>query len=191
MKYINIIIICVFFIFGCSVKSDSKKFPYYKLIIEFAQKIKKETGLVHTGYGINNTLPEGYHRKGIGNFDASFRLQKNKNDEITLEFARNLILFLGENFLQEINSDLEVRPDLDFYPFTSDSIDITVHFEDENRVDLGQGVALIYFKRGKIIYQGYKIQEYATRYGTVGKHFTIHEESYAEALEIVKKQKGI
>ena len=195
MRFINLGLFFVFLLSSCScrgkVRSNIRDYPPYKLIIEFAQSIKQETGLVHTSYGINNSLPEGYQGKGIGSFKASFRLPKTKNDEISLEYARNLIVFLWERFLEDINSNTEIRPKLDFYPFTSDSINITVHFEDENRIALGQGVALVYFKRGIIEYQGYKIEEYATRFGTLGKHFTIHEESYAEALEIVKKQKGI
>jgi hypothetical protein len=191
MKFTNLILCCLFLISSCAKKDVIGNFPPYKLIIEFAKKIKPETDLVLSGYGINNGLPKDYQKKGIGSFRASFKLPKEKNDEISLEYARNLIVFLGERFLEEINSNSEIRPDLDFYPFTSDSIDITVHFKDENQIDLGQGVALIYFYHGKIVYEGYKIEKYTNRFPAIGKHFTIHEESYAEALEIVKRQRGV
>lgn len=188
MKYFSLIFSCVFLVLSCSKRNDVTKYPPYKLINEFAQKIKPETDLVLTAYGINFGLPKGYQKKGIGNFTVSFRLQKNKSDEVSLEYARNLIVSLGEKFLEEINSNMEIRPDLDFYPFPSDYLDISVRFVDDNRVQLGQGVAVIYFWEGKIVYEGYKIEQYETGYGPVGKHFTIHKESYAEALETVRKQ---
>lgn len=193
MKFIRFVFFLVFLISSCTCKKDVKDpcqmYPPYKLINLFSQKIKPETDLVLRGYGINWCLPKGYqYKNGIGNFAASYSLQKTKNEEISLGYARNLIVFLTEKLLQEINSNPEVIPDLDVYPFISDLIRISIHFEDENRVDLGQGVAIVYFSKGKIEYEGYKIYEYAGRFPAVGKHFTIHEESYAEALDIVKKQ---
>jgi len=125
---------------------------------------------------------------GIGNFSASFALAKTRADEISLEQARNLLVFVAENLLKEINSNPEVIPNLDIYPFVSDLLDITIHFTDENQIDLGQGVAIVYFWKGKIEYEGYKIDEYRSRYPSRGEHFAIHEETYAEALEIIKNQ---
>ncbi len=191
MKFTNLIFCLVFLVFSCTSRGGIRDYPPYKLIIEFGEHIKPETGLVLSGYGVNVGLPKDYKGRGIGNFRASFKLPKMRSDEISLDYARNLIVFLGERFLGEINSNSKVRPDLDFYPFTSDFIDITIHFKDENQIDLGQGVALIYFRQGRIVYEGYKISEYTNRFPAIGKHFTIHEESYAEALDIVKKQKGI
>lgn len=191
MKYINLFIL--FILFSCSSKRDAKDtyqmYPPYKLINLFSEKIKPETGLVLNGYGINIGLPKGYEVKnGIGNFRASYSLSKDKNDEISLDYARNLIVFLAENLLLDINSDLGIRANLDVYPCSSDGVNIAVHFKDKNKIDLGQGVAIIYFSKGKIKYKGYKIFEYSDKYPADGKHYTIHEESYAEALDIVKKQ---
>ena len=193
MKFIR----CFFLVFlvfsSCKSKMDVKD-PYqmkppYKLINLYSRKIQPQTNLVLCGYGYNIFLPDNYEIiNGIGNFDASYYLTKNKTDAITLENARNLIVFIAENFLQEINESSEIRPHLDIFPFTSDLLRVTVHFEDKNRIDLGQGVAIIYFSHGKIKYQGYEIEIYRDQYPARGKHYLIHEESYAEALDIVKKQ---
>jgi len=193
IKYIRLILIFVVLIYSCTSKKDVndpyQMTPPYKLINLFSRKIKPETSLILTSYAYNWCLPRDYQcTNGIGNFSASYRLPKSKNDEISLEYARNLIVFLAENLLQDINSNSEVRSHLDVYPFSSNLIHITIHFEDENRIDLGQGVAIVYFSKGKIEYEGYKIDKYTGRYPADGKHYTIHKETYAEALDIVKKQ---
>ena len=195
MKYIKFIVavIVLVIISSCSSKMDVND-PYqmkppYKLINLFSRKIKPETGLILNAYAYNWCLPRNYVCKnGIGNFRASYYLPKTKTDEISLDYARNLIVFLTENLLQDINSNSEIRSKLDVYPFASDLINITIHFEDEIRVDLGQGVAVVYFSNGKIEYEGYKIEKYTGQYPAEGKHYTIHKETYAEALDIVKKQ---
>lgn len=196
MKFIKCIFLFSFFLSSCTSKKDMRDVkdpdqmkPPYKLINLFSRKIQPQTDLVLCGYGYNWCLPNDYEIKnGIGNFAAAYNLIKKKNDSFSLDYARNLIVFLAENLLNEINNNLEVRPDLDVYPFTSDFIDITIHFEDEKRIDLGQGVAIIYLAHGKIKYEGYEIYEYRDRFPAVGNHYLIHEESYAEALDIVKKQ---
>jgi hypothetical protein len=53
---------------------------------------------------------------------------------------------------------------------------------------LGQGVAIVYFAKGKIKYEGYEIEGYRRPGCAYGQHYTVHEESYEEALDIVKKQ---
>ena len=167
----------------------NKMRPPYKLLNLFSRKIKPETGLTLTGYAYNLYLPDGYQIKnGIGDFALSYSLMKNKDDEFSLDYARNLIVLLGENLLQEINSNSEVRPDLDVYPFTSDRIKISVYFVDDKRIELGQGVANVYFARGKIEYEKYDIEVYGDKWPAEGKHHVFHEETYAEALDIVKKK---
>lgn len=163
--------------------------PEYKLLVEFSKKIKPGTDLVLTGYGINNHLPKDYEFvNGVANFKVTYSLYKTKNDEISLDQARILLVSVGEALLNEINNNLKIRPGLDVYPLTSDFIRIAIHFEDELKIDLGQGVSEVYFSNGKLKYERYEIRDYPNRYPATGKHYIIHEETYAEALEIVKKQ---
>ncbi|MDE3048022.1 MAG: hypothetical protein KGI83_06710 [Verrucomicrobiota bacterium] len=158
------------------------------MIIQFAEKVKPTTHLVLRAYAINFFLPEDYIKRGIGSFSASFSLQRNRDEKITLERARELTIFLCESLLNDINSTLEIQEELDFHPFPAEAIHIGLCFEDPNRVQLGQGVARVSLIEGRIEYEGYNITEYTGKYPAIGKHYTIHEESYAEALDIVKKQ---
>ncbi len=194
MKVANCLLICLSLV-SCTCKKDVKD-PYqmkppYKLLNLYSQKIKPETDLVLRGYGFNWCLPEGYQKNGIGNFAASYSLEKNRNDEISLEYARKLIVFVAENLTVEINNNGEVRPDLDVYPFVSNLLNISLYFEDKDRVQLGQEAAIVYFANGKIKYEGYHIEGYRKPGWAYGKHYIIHEESYDEALQIVKKQGGL
>ncbi len=193
MKYINyFLIFCFFCACSCSKKKEvdlSQMYPPYRLIHLFSQKIKQDSGLILRSYGINNFLPENYeYINGIRDFSISYSLGKTKNDEISLDHARNLVVYLVENLLEEINSNNEVTPDLDVYPFISDLLTLSIYFEDESRIHLGQGVAMAHLYHGKIKYKGYYILKYRDRYPAEGRHYLIHEESYAEALEKVKKQ---
>lgn len=91
MKYISIVAFLFLLLTSCSSKRDVKD-PYqmkppYKLLNLYSQKIKPETDLVLRGYGFNWCLPEGYQKNGIGNFAASYSLEKNRNDEISYAFT--------------------------------------------------------------------------------------------------------
>jgi len=56
---------------------------------------------------------------------------------------------------------------------------------------LGNGVSEVFFSEGKIKYRRYEIEKYTKKYSAEGKHFILHEKTYAEALEIIKKQGNI
>lgn len=191
MRFINYLFV-ILFVFSCTgrrnVKDLSQMYPPYKLISLYSSKIKRDTDLTLYGYGINIDVPKEYqYKNGIANFLASYYLYKSQKDNISLNEARNLIVFVVENFLKEINADQEIIPDLDFFPFTFDHLDISIHIVDKNKIDLGQGVASVHFWDGKIKYSGFNIEEYREVYPARGKHYTILEESYVEALDVVKK----
>lgn len=195
MKFTKCALLFFLMLYSCFKKKDVKDpyqlYPPYKLINLFSRKIQPETDLILRSYGVNCYFPDNYeyiNKSGFGNFTASYSLEKNRNDEISLMFARNLIVFLAENLLQDINSNSELRADLDVYPFISDLLHLVVRFQDENKIELGQGISSVSLSRGKVKYKGYEIYEYSDTYPADGKHYTIHEESYAEALEIVKKK---
>ena len=176
--------ISVFCFFSCSKKEYSvSDFPPYKLILDFSEKLKKETGLVIFAYGVNNNLEKSYEIKN----GMSYYLFKGRQDAISLEEARNLLVFVVEGFLNEINGNEVIRSQLDLFPFTSDFIKVSIHFVDKNKIDLGNGIAYVYFSRGKIDYEKYDIEEYREVYPAIGKHSIIHQESYQDALHIVKK----
>ena len=193
MKYTKRIAVIILFLYtsSCSKKPETgtEMYPPYRLIVDFSKEINPETGLVLFAYGINNGLPKNYeYINGVANFKAGYALYKKKEDLISLDYARQLLVFTAENMIKRINLTPEIIPDLDAYPATSDSIRISIYFLDEIKVQLGQGVAEVRFANRKIKYEGYEIREYTNRYPAKGRHYIIHEETYTEALEIVKKQ---
>ncbi len=163
--------------------------PGYKFIKEFSERIKSETNLRLSSYGINGKLPDNYKVKnGTADFKISYVLNKDKEDVISIDEARAQIICLVESFINELNSNLEIRPYLDFFPCTDDMVTISLYFEDQNRVDLGNGICYVYYSKGKIEYERYEIEKYTDCYTTLGKHFIVSKESYSTALETVKNQ---
>ena len=116
---------------------------------------------------------------------------KKREDSVSLEQARSLLVFVVESFLSEINKNEIIKNKLDVFPFTMDLISVSIYFVDKNKIGLGDGVAYIYFSRGEIDYEKYDIQEYREVYPAIGKHSIIHQESYQDALDIVKKSNSL
>jgi hypothetical protein len=189
-KFISCLLFFSIFSSSCykKQKNISELFPEYKLLTTFLKKISPKTDLILRSYGVNYDLPKDYvFKNGVANFTVSYSLQKQKQDEISIDYARSLLISLTHNLLEEINNNSEVQPHLDVFPLTANLLNITIHFEDENRVDLGQGIAIVYFRNGKIKYEGYDIREYTGSFPARGNHFTIYKESYEEALDVVQK----
>lgn len=191
MKYIKILIILLSFI-SCHRKTAGEildKDPSYKVITTFSKKFKHQTGLELAWYGVNRNLPKEYQFKNeVVNFHLGyFLINPNKDEAVSLNNARKLIVLTVDSFLKTVNSDPKVIPKLEVFPMTEDLLQISIHFKDQQQVDLGQGVAVAYFTHGKIRYEGYKISEYNGSYPAVGEHYLIYEETYAEALEALKK----
>ena len=72
--------VSVVLFFSCDRKVRSvSDFPPYKLILDFSENLKKETGLVLCRYGINNNLQKDYEIKnGVANFSAAYYVFKKK-----------------------------------------------------------------------------------------------------------------
>jgi hypothetical protein len=192
MKFISkILILFLLLQTGCT-NSDISQFPPYKIIKKFSGRIKQETGLRLSSYGANSGLSEKYKKiYGKANFDMLYVLIKNRKESINLDEARCLITSVSESFINEVNSDPSMHQYTDIYPITSDFIEITILFVDEERIELGSGICNVSLLDGIIKYDSYNIEEYRRngRYpSAIGEHILVHQESYAEALDIVKKQ---
>jgi len=174
---------------SCQKKSISDCVPEYKVIVDFSKKIKKDSGLRLSSYGVNNFLPDDYEIiNGIANFNATYFLSTKKEDLFTLHRARALLVSVTESFRNEINANEGIRSELDEFPISSNRINVGIYFKDANQIDLGQGICQAHLSHGKIRYERYDIQEYTGKFPAIGTHYTVHEESYEEALEKVKKQ---
>jgi hypothetical protein len=191
MKYINLLIL-----FLCAVschkqtekKSISEFVPEYKLLVQFSETIKSKTGLTLFCYGINNDVRNATEPGKTYNFLTYYRLVKSKDDNVSLDEARALVVSVAESLLKEINSNEGIKGRLATHPLTSDDLYIVILFTDPIKVALGQGVASVLFRRGQIEYEGYKIKEYTGKYPAIGKHFDLHKETCAEAVALVKQQ---
>ncbi len=177
---------------SCVRKQEVQHIPEYAFLQEFSEQIKPQTGLILRGYGVNNSLPEGYNfTNHIARMGVSYSLSGTRNDQVSLDEARRMVVFVVENLLQAINSNQTIGPRLEVWPFVNDRLRVNMYFEDENRIHLGQGIALIYFSRGTIKYKRYDITKYTGKFPAEGKHVLVLEEPYADALEIVKQQGGL
>ncbi len=190
MKFIRFCLagFLVLFVAGCGQKSMEIE-VVYNFIKKVSEDIKKDTGLELALYGVNGEVPKEYVMKNeIYNIHVTYWLYKNKQDELSLEEVRRLTLSVAEKLVREFNSDPVISQKLEFHPFSFDDIELYIHIVDENKIALGQGVSTVYFSKGKVKYKGFEIIEYSNTYPARGRGYTIHEESYAEALDIVKKQ---
>ena len=190
MKFTNLFFFISLFFVSChdSATKKTEMFSGYKFITNFSKKIKPTSSLVLWCYGINLDLPKGYELKNeVATLSADYALYKTQKDTISLEQARKMIVSLVESILKDINSNSEIKDKLETNPFTYHSIDTSIYFQDENKIELGSGVSRVYFSKGKLTYEGYNIYEYTGQYPAHGKHFTIHKETYEEALNIVQE----
>ena len=115
MKSLKFFIACSLVFLSSSFKKEkvdiSELCSEYKLINVYSERVKPETGLELRSYGINIELPKGYKFKnGVGDFMVDYYSYKTQKDIVSLEEARRLIVSVAENLLEEINSNLIVRP---------------------------------------------------------------------------------
>ena len=188
MWVINFLLcVSVVLVFSCEKKRVSiLDVPKYKFIYDFSEKMKEKHRLILYCYGVNINSKPQKKDSNVSDFSIDYVLYKSRYDTVTLEEARSLLVFVVENLLSEINSNYEIRDNLDFFPFTIDSIRLVIYFKDENKINLGGGIAKLRFSKGNIKYEKYDIEEYREVYPAIGKHSIIHQESYQDALDIVK-----
>jgi hypothetical protein len=177
--------------FGCD-NSDYYQFPPYGIIKRFSNRIQPKTGLVLTGLRANHGLTDEHKQKyGKANFYFGYKLIKNRDDTITENEARCLLVSVAESFLKEVNSDPSMKDYTDNFPINYNFTDIIIWFVDHEGIELGSGIANIMLHNGTIRYETYKIREYR-RNGpmpsSIGEHSVILAEPYPEALDIVKNQ---
>jgi len=88
-----------------------------------------------------------------------------------------------EEYLSAINSNEKIRPYLHNYPFTAKNVEIVIYFHNPNGSNVASGkISIAAAKRGKVIcYIDYP-EKYTIK--------TIHEETYEEALKLVRNKAG-
>jgi hypothetical protein len=117
---------------------------------------------------------------GINTISFSFINQEGRHMDIPE--ARRVIITLVDDMVTAINANSDLASFLVTFPFTEKQIDLTLmNNEKDNRWVFEPAIGGILFFEGDILYTiSSKKREY------VGK--TIKEETYDEAVEILKKE---
>ena len=174
MAFILIPIVSWIFISGA--KMQYKATPYE----EMAKQITTETAKkIYSKYKIDPIGSGGSMMDDVKVLALSF----NCYDILSIESSRELVVNCVEQYLVTVNNNKEIRPYLHNYPFTEQNIDLTIFFyqgADFKDAIPGQ-VSCASALNGKIFYHTkdpedeYKLE-------------TLHQETYEEALRIVKEQ---
>ena len=105
------------------------------------------------------------------------------NQALSVAEARILYIEMMEEFLHRINMNSKIRPYLHNYPFDHKNFELNISFRNKNkRVLQPECVAFMFYidRKNTLYYDAYDPQQ--------REFYSIHTESYEEALEIVKSQ---
>jgi len=139
-----------------------------KVIAQVAKDLSKIYNLQAVGYG-------GSMHEDVEEMSLSFSCHR----KMTRKEYRKLIVNCSEYFLNEINSNEELRPHLHNFPFTSNHILLFIFVFSENGTELGIGqLSCVSVIKGKVNYSVHET-EYTVKTG--------FEEPYSEALRLVKE----
>ena len=138
---------------------------------EVARKLKKEKGLHCAGKG-------GGMMSDIQEMALSFQFFH----EVDLTEARELLVYATTEYLNAINGSKEVRPYLHNYPFKVENIEIMIWIKKSDGRDVASNqIAFLSTVKGILSYA-------LPRERGVLSRKILHEETYEEALKILKDQ---
>lgn len=159
---------------GCSC-SGLKPTNYVKIADNItdktAKKLKEQKRLYLVGTG-------GKMMGDIQAMDMGFFFYQ----EVDLKEARNLIVYVINEYLFEINNHEEIRPFLHEYPFTAKNVEIDIWVKASDGTRPSQGKIYYISASNGIINYYIRLPEEQSRK-------SICEETYEEALQIINSQK--
>lgn len=177
MKYICLIITLILPLFSCSFSDES---DYYEIAYKIANRFVKDMGKKHY---LSVGCYGGNFNKLINSILFSFKAI----GPLSQEELRVLMVEIIEEFLERINKDEDIRQYLASYPFTASNLEFQISLIDtrgEKIKNKGSATEMLYKLRvfeGKMKYSILNDDKVCWQ--------DIYEESYEEALEIVKKQR--
>lgn len=171
----NKVFLFLFLFFQVACYSSDKVDLSYKIMNSYAAKQKKERNLRLSCIG--GSWPTDIHVLDV-DFDT--------NLYVDVPQARKLIVPCIKEFLDQINSDKQIRPYLHDYPSTVKNIGLGISFSNKKtgRCITYPYIAYVFTLKGKIYYNYYSNSEAWTPLEDA------HEESYEEALRIVQENKS-
>ena len=172
MGIFRLFCVSIFFLFGSPLWGGNKliysnhEIIANKLIAQVAKDLSKRYKIKPVGFG-------GAIHEKVEELALSFDYCRT----LTIDEYRDLLVHCAEYFLDQINSNEEVRPYLQNYPFNSQNIYLCIYVLSENkkRFDVGQLSSLKVVK-GKIVYH-YRDSEYTVE--------VLKTDDYEEAKKIV------
>ena len=158
-------------LYSCSsIEYESPRYVQlaHKITNKTAKTLEKEKGVILVGRG-------GQMMNDIQMMAMSFDLYH----EMSLEEARELIIFSVEKYLQDINENKEIKPFLHDDPFTAKNVEIRIWIWNSNKSTLSsKGICYLSVLKGKVSY-----------YSNESDPDTpMHRETYDEAIDIVNSQ---
>jgi len=142
-----------------------------KISFETAKKVKKEKNIGLDGIG-GSWLED--RDKHLTIWFSTYTLAK-------IEQAREMIVFCVEDFLNRLNASEEMKASLG-HSFGLENIEIIIIFKEERGFDLDIHVRHVEISKGNKL-------GYITYQTDFSPYETMHEETYEEALEILRQAK--
>jgi hypothetical protein len=108
---------------------------------------------------------------------------------LTPSEARALYVEVAEDLLERVNTDEKIRPLLHTYPLKIENILISIYFKDQFSLRVPkQYVGLLHNDQNRLCYYNFPLTPIYIKSNFKGTLEQFHEESYEEALEIVKNE---
>ncbi len=141
-----------------------------KIMQDFSQNYMKPQGFFLSGIG--SSIPNQIHQVSVHYISPQ---------HITINQVRKIFINSVQNLICLINQNKKIRPYLVYYPFNEKNIKLSLAFENKSKYYDPPYIAFVFLVKNKIYYNYYDNQK---------KKFTdAHEETYQEALEIVRGTK--
>ncbi|MBX9838515.1 MAG: hypothetical protein K2X69_09410 [Silvanigrellaceae bacterium] len=166
----------LFFLVNCTYnikeqKTDEKQKLANSVRKKAALKIKNEKSLMPFGTG-------GQIKNNIQMLALSFLYY----EPLTMEEARELIIYSAQKLTDEINSETRIHPYLYQYPFSPTHTEIRICSQNKNH-------SMIPAECITFVALAYGIVEYNINDPQTAGLITIHQETYQEALEKLDSSK--
>lgn len=174
MKFINFVIMLVLFLANSCTKTEyeTKRDLENKMIGKTWKQLEQEKNLIPLGEG-------GGSIEGEECFELIFQYFQ----PLTIDQARELVIYAADTFLHNLNSDEKLNELID-KPYPMNWIEITIFIYSDHAYSKipPPGLTLVELQKNKITYYYKRKKPQEDQ-----RHFeTIHEETYEKAIEKLK-----
>ncbi|MCB1082250.1 MAG: hypothetical protein KDK63_03800 [Chlamydiia bacterium] len=175
MKILISIVIILATVFGCSPLGY--QVPKHEKLADritdtVGKTLKKEKGLSLIGTG-------GQMMDDIKKMSMSFQYFQ----VVSIEKARELVVYATTEYLSAINSNHEIRPYLNVYPFTLKNVELVVFFVTPDGYNVPKNeISIVAMEKGNVVFY--------VNDPTDDRLKVIQTETYDEALKAIAASKN-